>query len=175
MELKEYILEFKKKNYKFLIKREISNNIIEFNINSEVYSLNINDIRYYLEKLNKISSFNHSEILERLNEYIEFINIINNELQVQKAIDQFSIILWNNRNILDDNILIKDFYEKNIYKNDSIKYYYFIIFFFVDVSYIKEKKNLTNDIDINTDWLLDNINGKNNFLEDSDQIFDFIF
>ena len=175
MELKEYILEFKKKNYKFLINREINNNTIEINIDSEVHLLNINDIRYYLEKLNKISSFNHDEILERLNEYIEFINIINNDLQIQKAVDQFSIILWNNRNILDENNLLKNFFEKNILKNDSIKYYYFIIFFFVDVSYIKEKKNSDNDIDNDIDWLLDNINYKNNFLEDSAYIFDFIF
>ncbi|VVU94711.1 hypothetical protein CPAV1605_436 [seawater metagenome] len=172
---KEYIIEFKKKNYKFSIIDQDEEagtiNILNKYQNS-VLSLDVTKISYFIDKISKKIDILEDEVEEKIIEYIEFIEIITFENQVLTAFEQLSIYLWNCKALSYNFLNRKEFFGKYSNNFDDIKYYYFLLFLLKEVNVVKEynKSYLAHELD----WDLDNIGQDHkNFPEEND-ITDFI-
>ena len=171
------IFKFRNKNYTFSVDK-LEENYVEF-IYDNKFKKRINilipEISIYLSKLNKRKDNTNPNISEKIDEYMEFIQIISHDIQIIKAVEQLAILLWQNINYLDQNkITIQKFFTKymDLNLNDSFKYYYFLLFNLENIDSIKIKKDVDEDWQI--DWLLDNLNCFNDDFNEEEIITEFI-
>lgn len=187
---KYYELEFKRIIYKLKINSENKDNIV-FNytkiINSNSCSINKKQLYSTLNNLlsckfdlwivNKSDTSNNKVLInQQIDDHMHFIDVIMFSSQLEKAIYQLAIILWNNKWIFNNNdyleLKLKRFFTKLFDKNEITKYIYFLLFN-LESSTNKLEKNLDIDFDINIDdidYELDN----NNYLEFDEIDYDII-
>lgn len=177
MNEKEFIIDFRKKSYKFTIS-EIDDSeqtiLINYKSNpSKSCIIKIAEIFQYLSILNNSIENNHDTLEEKIQEYIEFIHIIGHELQIKQAIEQLMILLWNNLDYVKQNLEILNFFEKYMEQNiELIKYYYFLIFYLTEITITKEINK--SYLSLEMDWHLDNLGlDHEDFIEESN-ITEFI-
>ena len=184
---------------------ELNNRIYTFRCESK----NKNDIEYYYidkfkhyiikldynklkDTLSKLLVFDNQEnqenpeniknkqlISTQIADYMEFINIINYNNQIEEAFNQMIIIIFNNKWILNMEFIklkIKNCLIKYFNKVEISEYYYMVLFL---IDSIKDKdytKELEYDFDNNyddIDYELYNCNYLN--FSYSDNLLDFIF
>ena len=126
----------------------------------------------------KIDSFeNRSEITDKLVDYMEFIQIINYELQIQEALLQMISLIWNNNWVLKieyTKLSLKNFLVKMFDKSEVAKHYYIIMFLFDSIHEKKVKEEYNFDLDLDDiDFELDN--NSTQYLESDDEYADFHF
>ena len=178
MNNKYFELEFKKVIYKFKINSE-NKDSIEFNytkmINSNCCSINkkqlnstLNNLlscKFYLWIVNKSDTSNNKVVInQQIEDHINFIDVIMFSSQLEKAIYQLAIILWNNTWIFYNNdyleLKLKRFFTKLFDNHEITKHIYFLLFN-LESSANKLEQNLDIDFDINIDDIdfeLDNSN-----------------
>jgi len=174
------IIKNRKKIYKF--------NVLSINDTTvEIYKKKVSiDTDLLKETLNKLYSIytktyiesdeSKEQLSEKLVDYMEFIEIINHDKQVEKALIQMVSLIWNNKWILNSNFTknkIKKFLSDTIKKIDICKYYYMLLFSLDSIEKIKEdQEDKYNKEETELDWELDNCFYKD--YEEEDFIMDFI-
>jgi hypothetical protein len=173
----KFIFKFKNKNYIFFVNK-LDEKYVEFMYDCKLkqkVNIEISNISLYLSKLNKRKENTNSNINEKIDEYIQFIQIISHDIQIIKAIEQLAILLWENTNYLNKNKkTIRTFFIKymNLNLNDAFKYYFFLLFNLDSINSIKIQKNIDDMCQI--DWLLDNLNCNTHNFDEEEIITDFI-
>jgi len=177
-ETKLITLKSKNKLYKFRIV-SINEKKIEFKINNFTKIINKDEVIINLNKLNSnyLDSVdnnidNKKKISDKIADYIEFIQIINNDNQINTALEQMMLLIWNNMWILKLKF-IEYKIRKFIIKYSKI--HFFLLFCLESEEEIKIN-NFDSDKNYNNsdiDWELDNFNYTEYII--NKEIYDFIF
>ena len=177
-ETKLITLKSKNKLYKFRIV-SINEKKIEFKINNFTKIINKDEVIINLNKLNSnyLDSVdnnidNKKKISDKIADYIEFIQIINNDNQINTALEQMMLLIWNNMWILKFKF-IEYKIRKFIIKYSKI--HFFLLFCLESEEEIKIN-NFDSDKNYNNsdiDWELDNFNYTEYII--NKEIYDFIF
>lgn len=189
MKINLYDLCLKNKIYTFKIISSDSK-FINFRYTNLIHPKEIQiDIKILKEILIKLNSrvsgilskskTNSDYIIEKVTDYIEFIKLINFNLQIEEALLQMILLVWNHKWILKNDIIelkIKDFLISLFQTNSNSRYYYFLLF---KLESIKKNKNEIkyNEFEVNLDEIdyeLDNLNYVD-YNDDSNNYLEFIF
>lgn len=174
------IIKNRKKIYKFnvLFINDTTVKIYkkEVNIDTDLLKETLNKLYSIYTKIYIESDKSKEQLSEKLVDYMEFIEIINHDKQVEKALIQMVSLIWNNKWILNFNFIknkIKKFLSDTIEKTDICKYYYMLLFSLDSIEKIKEnQEDKYNKKETELDWELDNCFYKD--YEEEDFIMDFI-
>ena len=166
-------IESNKIYYSYLSKFKYNKNLIDINQFKNTFS---KLLTIYCDK--KEDSFeNRRDVTDKLVDYMEFIQIINYDLQIQEALSQMMSLIWNNDWVLKieyTKLSVKNFLVKMFDNSEVAKHYYVIIFLFDSIN--EKEKKIEYDHDINLDEIdfeLDNNSTPNFELED--EYADFLF
>jgi len=147
-------------------------NISSITIDKDDVVINLNKLNsgYFDSTENNIN--NKKKISDKIVDYIEFIQIINNDNQINTALEQMMLLIWNNMWILKFKF-IEYRIRKFIFKYSKI--YFFLLFSLyseeeIKINKIDEDRNYNNS---DIDWELDNFNFSEYII--NDEIYDFIF
>ena len=183
----KFSLEINNKIYNFNCD-SIENNVVSYSYLSKFTyyfsQIKYNEFKNTFSKLlsmyseQKINTFeNKKEITEKIVDYMEFIQIISYELQIQEALSQLISLIWNNLWVLKieyTRLSLKNFLVKMFDQHEVAKHYYIIIFLFDSIHKKEIKKEIDFDLNLDDlDFELDNVSHQDYSSED--QYADFLF